>query len=44
MALYKVGAGNLAIDDVKDFYASIRLNQHKDEEVEIDEVMNVLNS
>ena len=41
IALNKVGAGNLAIDDVKDFFGTVKANE---DDAEIDEIMNVLNN
>jgi len=45
IAFNRVDAGNLAIDDVKDFFSSIKGgNRKKDQDdIEIDEIMQVLN-
>lgn len=45
IALTRVDAGGISIDDVKDFFSSVKgdNNRHSDE-VDIDEILNVLNA
>lgn len=43
VALNRVGAGNLAMNDVNDFFQSIRQNRPDlEEDVEIDDILDVL--
>lgn len=45
IAFNRVEAGGLALDDVKDFFSSVKGGQQKaDEDIEIDDIMAVLNN
>jgi hypothetical protein len=44
VAFNRVDAGGLAIDDVKDFFSSIKgVKKGDNDEIDIEEIMNVLN-
>lgn len=44
IALTRVDAGGISIDDVKDFFSSVKGDNRHSDEVDIDEILNVLNA